>query len=146
MKTWFTATIQSSRMQDLYMHTSVFNIAEIPDIICVKLPDSMPRDMELSGVFDLNTNKALEFSEYVTRDEHRPWIDISKELLDMSPGQHVYKLTFVKLGVKLPAICWFSYIIQDTFVEKPYIYMTEARVESDIPKDDNTDENEGEGE
>lgn len=135
MKTPFTVTIQSSKMQDLYLHTEVFNLAEIPDVICVKLPDRLPRDMDLSGIFDLNTNKDVEYAEHVTRDEHRPWIDIDKDILDLAVGQHVYRLTFSKVDVKLTATCWFSYIIQDTFVEKPYIYMTEARVESDKPKE-----------
>lgn len=140
MKTWFTFTIQSSKMQDLPANTEVINLAEVPDIICIKLPDSMPRDMELSGIYDLNANKDIEFAEYVTRDEHRPWIDVQSSILDMTVGQHVYKLTFSKIGLTLTATCWFSYIIQDNHVDRPYIYMTEARVESDIPKDEDTDE------
>ena len=136
MKNCFTITIQSSKMQDLSSHTEVINLAEIPEIICIKLPDSLPRDMELSGIFDLNANKDIEFIDHVTRDEHRPWIDIQSSILDLSVGQHVYKLTFSKIGIILNAICWFSYIIQDNHPETPYIYMTEARVESDIPKEE----------
>lgn len=135
MQDCFTITIQSSKLHELSLHTDVFNLAEIPEIICVKLPDSMPRDMDLSGIYDLNSNKELEYADYVTRDEHRPWIDIRSELLDLSSGQHTYRLTFSKLGIKLTAQCWFSYIIQDNFVDKPYIYMTPARVESDTPED-----------
>lgn len=135
MRNYFTVTIQSSKMQDLSMHTEVFNLAEIPDIICVKLPDNFPRHMELSGIFDLNSNKDLDFAEYVIRDEYRPWIDIHSELLDTSVGQHIYKLTFSKIGVELPASCWFSYIIQDNFVEKPYIYM-ERDEEKDSSEED----------
>ena len=136
MKNCFTITIQSSKMQDLSSHTEVINLAEIPEIICIKLPDSLPRDLELSGIFDLNANKDIEFIDHVTRDEHRPWIDIQSSILDLSVGQHVYKLTFSKIGIILNAICWFSYIIQDNHPETPYIYMTEARVESDIPKEE----------
>lgn len=136
MQDCFTITIQASKMQDLSLHTDVYNLAEIPEIICVKLPDSFPRDMELSGFFDLGTNKDLDFAEYVMRNEHRPWIDIKSSFLDLSVGQHTYKLTFSRIGAILTATCWFSYIIQDNFVEKPYIYMTPARVESDIPKEE----------
>lgn len=136
MKNVFTLTLQSSKLQELSLHTEVFNLADIPEIICVKLPDSMPRDMELSGIYDLTNNKDVEYSDYVTRDEHRPWIDISTSIMDLSVGQHVYKMTFSKLGIRLTATCWFSYIVQDNFVERPYIYMTESRVASDIPKDD----------
>lgn len=136
MKNVFTLTLQSCKLQELPLHTEVVNLADIPEIICIKLPDSMPRMMELSGIYDLNSNKDIEFTDYVTRDEHRPWIDISTTILDLSSGQHIYKMIFSRLGVQLTATCWFSYIVQDNFVEKPYIYMTKARVESDIPKED----------
>ena len=89
MQNWFTATIQSAKMQDLSLHTEVFNIAQIPEVICIKLPDSLPRDMELSGIFDLYANEDLEFQGYVARDEHRPWIDINTEILDLSVGDKV---------------------------------------------------------
>ena len=128
MKSWFTVTIQSTKMQNLASNTEVFNLAEVPDIICVKMPDGMPRDMELSGIYDLNANKSLDYEQYVTRDEHKPWIDIRTTLLDLSVGQHVYKLSFTKLGIDLPAICWFSYIIQDNHLDKPYIYMDRSEV------------------
>jgi len=118
-------------MDDLALHTEVFNSKEVPDVICVKLPDSMPRDMDLSGIYDLTNNKELEFSDYVSRDEHRPWIDISTALLDVLSGQHIYKLTFSKEACKLTATCWFSYIIQDTFVNKPYVYMKREEEELD---------------
>lgn len=123
MKTCFTVTIQSAKMQELSKYTEVFNVAEIPDIICVKLPDSMPRDLDLSGIYCLDTNTDVEFEGSVTRNEHRPWIDISKDILDIKAGQHVYRLTFSKEDVSLTATCWFSYIVQDNFVDKPYIYM-----------------------
>lgn len=123
MKNWFTVTIQSCKMQDLPKYTEVFNLAEIPETICVKLPDSLPRDMELSGVYDLTNNKEVEFEDFVSRNDFRPWIDIQNTILDMTPGQHTYRLTFCKLGVSLTGTCWFGYIIQDNFVEKPYVYM-----------------------
>lgn len=131
----FTITIQSAKMQDLPKFTKVFNLAEIPDIICIKLPDGLPRDMELSGIYDLNADKDVDFIDHVTRDEMRPWIDIQSSILDLTTGQHVYKMVFSKLEAKLNATCWFSYIIQNNHPETPYIYMTEARVESDIPKE-----------
>lgn len=136
MKDCFTVTIQSSKMQDLASNTRVFNLAEIPDIICIKLPDSLPRNMELSGIYDLNADKDIDFADYVTRDEMRPWIDIQSSILDLSTGQHVYKLTFSRIEVKLTAVCWFGYIIQNNHPETPYIYMTESRIESDIPKEE----------
>lgn len=138
MKNWFTVTIQSSKLQDLSLHTEVYNLAEIPDIICVKLPDSLPRDMQLSSIYDLYSDENLDFDDKVSRDENRPWIDIQSALLDMSVGQHVYRLSFCRLGAKLNAICWFGYIIQDNHVEKPYIYMDRTLDSGDDSSDTET--------
>ena len=83
----------------------------------------MPRDMELSEIYNLETSKELDFADFVERDEQRPWIDIQATILDTMTGQHVYRMTFQKPDCKLKATCWFSYIIQDNNPEKPYIYM-----------------------
>jgi len=131
MKTCFTVTIQASEMHDLPKYTELFNSAEIPDIICVKFPDNLPRDFELSGIYYLNDNKIIDFDGHVTRSENRPWIDINKDILDFKAGQHTYRLTFTKPEMVLTAICWFSYIIQDNFVDKPYIYMKREESEEE---------------
>lgn len=83
----------------------------------------MPRSMELSEIYNLDTQEDVDFTDQVTRDEHKPWIDISRTILDLNPGQHTYRMTFGKLECKLKATCWFSYIIQENHPEKPYIYM-----------------------
>ena len=129
MQKYFTVTLQSSSMQELYMHTEVFNSAEIPNVICVKLPDGLPRDMQLSSIYNLDSNKTIEYEGHVTRDENRPWIDIDSSILDITAGQHVYRLIFSKDGIILNATCWFSYVIQDNFVPKPYIYMDRSESE-----------------
>ncbi len=79
--------------------------------------------MVLTEIYNLNASESLDYSDYVTRDENRPWIDIQSSILDVTAGQHTYRMTFNRLGEKLSATCWFSYIIQDNNPEKPYIYM-----------------------
>ena len=119
----FTTVIQSSKLTDLPLHTVMYNNKDFSDIVCVKLPSQMPRDMQLVEIYNLNSSEDLDFADFVTRDENKPWIDIQTSILDVSAGQHTYRMTFAKEDVKLTATCWFSYIIQDNNPEKPYIYM-----------------------
>ena len=119
----FTTVIQSSKLSDLPLHTVMYNNKDFSDIVCVKLPPQMPRDMQLVEIYNLNSSEDLDFMDFVTRDENKPWIDIQSSILDTTVGQHTYRMTFENLGCKLKATCWFSYIIQDNNPEKPYIYM-----------------------
>ena len=119
----FTTVIQASLISKLPSHTAVYNAKDINDIICVKFPLMVPRDYQLASIYDLNSDKELDFDDFVTRDENRPWIDINSSILDLTPGQHVYRMILSKPDSRLTATCWFSYIIQDNFPETPYIYM-----------------------
>lgn len=129
----FTTVIQSSQLSELPLNTKIYNSKDFDEIVCVKLPPQMPRDMDLIEIYNLNASKDVDFADQVARDEHRPWIDISSSILDLGIGQHTYRITFAKENCKLKATCWFSYIIQDNNPEKPYIYM-------------NRDENSGDSE
>ena len=119
----FTTVIQSSQLSDLPLNTKIYNSKDFSEIVCIKLPPQMPRDMDLTEIYNLNASEDVDFADQVTRDEHRPWIDISSTILDQTPGQHIYRMTFQKEDCKLKANCWFSYIIQENNPEKPYIYM-----------------------
>lgn len=119
----FTTVIQSSKLSEIPLNTVVYNKADFSEVVCVKLPPEMPRDMELTEIYNLDSQEDLDFADQVTRDENRPWIDISSSILDTAIGQHTYRMTFAKEDRKLKATCWFSYIIQDNHPEKPYIYM-----------------------
>ena len=119
----FTTVIQSSQLSDLPLNTKIYNKEDFSEIVCVKLPDKFPRRMELAEIYNLDAQEELDIADQTTRDEHRPWIDISSSILDLTVGQHTYRMTFYNIGGKLNATCWFSYIIQDNHPEKPYIYM-----------------------
>lgn len=119
----FTTVIQSGRLSDLPLYTVMYNKADFSEIVCVKLPDGLPRDLVLSEIYNLDAAEDIDFADKATRDENRPWIDIDSSILDTTTGQHTYRMTFQHLGDKLNSTCWFSYIIQDNNPEKPYIYM-----------------------
>ena len=115
--------MQSRKLSVLPTKTKIYNKADFSDVVCIKLPPQLPRDMELMEIYNLDSQEDLDFTDQVTRDEHRPWVDISSSILDTGVGQHTYRMTFEKPECKLKATCWFSYIIQDNHPEKPYIYM-----------------------
>ena len=119
----FTTVIQASQLSQMPLHTKIYNSKDFSDIVCIKFPPEMPRDMVLSEIYDLYASADIDYNDKVSRDEFKPWIDIDSSILDKTAGQHVYRLTFVKENCKLKATCWFSYIIQDNNPEKPYIYM-----------------------
>lgn len=127
----FTTVIQSSQLSDLPLNTKIYNSKDFSEIVCVKLPPQMPRDMELSEIYNLDAQEDVDFADQVTRDEHKPWIDISSSILDLAPGQHTYRMTFGKPECKLKATCWFSYIIQENNPEKSYIYMKRDETSDD---------------
>lgn len=133
----FTTVIQSSQLSDLPSHTLIYNVKDFSDIVCVKLPPQMPRSMDLVELYNLDSEKDIDFIDQVTRDEHRPWIDISTSILDTKEGQHIYRMTFRNLGGKLKATCWFSYIIQNNNPEKPYIYMNRDEDSEDSGSSEN---------
>lgn len=119
----YTTIIQSSHMMELSRYSHVFNIQNFADIICVKLPDDFPRDFELVGLYNLESNKDIDFEDYVEQIPYRPWVDFKRSVLDTHIGQHVYRMDFARDGLNFGATCWFSYIIQDNNPEKPYVYM-----------------------
>ena len=133
----FTTVIQSSQLSDLPLNTKIYNSKDFDEIVCVKLPPQMPRDMDLTEIYNLNASEDVDFADKTTREEHRPWIDIDRDILDITAGQHVYRMTFQKPDCKLKATCWFSYIIQDNNPEKPYIYMD--RDEGNTPDSSGSD-------
>ena len=119
----FTTVIQSSTLSKMPLYTVMYNNKDISEIVCVKLPPEMPRDMDLIEIYNLNASEDIDFTDKTTREEHKPWIDIDSSILDLTAGQHVYRMTFAKPDCKLKATCWFCYIVQDNNPEKPYIYM-----------------------
>lgn len=127
----FTTVIQSCRLPQLPLNTVIYNSKDVSEIICIKLPPEMPRDMNLAEIYNLNSSEDVDFTDYVTRNEYRPWVDIQSSILDLTAGQHVYRMTFAKTDCKLKATCWFSYIIQDNNPEKPYIYMDRSEDSGD---------------
>ena len=93
--------------------------------------------MDLTEIYNLNASEDVDFADKTTREEHKPWVDIDSTILDLTVGQHTYRMTFAKPDCKLKATCWFSYIIQDNNPEKPYIYMKRDEDSGDSSSSEN---------
>jgi hypothetical protein len=135
----YTTIIQSCHMQNLSSNTNVFNIQNFADTVCVKLPNDFPRNFELVGVYNLESNKSIEFEDYVEQLPYKPWVDIKKTVLSTEIGQHTYRLDFMQPGYTIGASCWFSYIIQNNDPKKPYIYMNREDDSGDSSDDSSED-------
>ena len=133
----YTTIMQSCHMCSLSSNTKVFNIQNFADTVCVKLPDDFPRDFELTGMYNLETDKVIDFEDYVEQVPYKPWVDIKKTVLSTEIGHHTYRLDFTQKGFAIGATCWFSYIIQDNNPETPYIYM--KREEPEDSSDDSSE-------
>ena len=64
--------------------------------------------------------------EGIVRVPDKPWVDISKSILDVTAGSHLYRLSFIDIYTNDIFFVYFSYIIQDKDVEKPYLYMKDG--------------------
>lgn len=133
----YITAIQSTHMSDLSNNTMVFNLKDFSDTVCIKLPDDFPRHFNLNEMYYLNDDKIIEFEDYVTRDEYHPWIDIKKNILDTSIGNHIYRLSFTEPDCTFAFSCWFGYIIQENNPEQPYVYMNRT---DDSSSDDSSEE------
>lgn len=65
----------------------------------------------------------LDFASFIHRDCCHPWLDILSSWLNMIPGRHIYKFSFVNRATSDTVELFFSYIAQVDDPEKSYVYM-----------------------
>lgn len=134
----YTTIIQSCHMSGLSSNTKVFSLYNFADTVCIKLPNDFPRNFELVELYNLESDKVIDFTDYVEQIPYKPWVDIKKTLLSTEIGQHTYRMSFYNPHIGPNATCWFSYIIQNGHPDKPYIYMKRKD-----PEDSSDDSSEG---
>lgn len=65
----------------------------------------------------------LDFASFIHHDCCHPWLDILSSWLNMIPGRHIYKFSFVNRATSDTVELFFSYIAQVDDPEKSYVYM-----------------------
>ena len=101
----------------------VISSHEIPYFFYLHIPNYQKENKvyELSDVSEIKT--VIKYGKLLKQDKCRPWISIETRLLDMTVGLHVYQLSFVNTILNHVFNMYFAYNIQDSNLEKPYIYM-----------------------
>lgn len=117
---------------DAIRQSRIFNINEIENILWLKIPDpskydsAHSSDLFLKSVYELNSTDEfveLDFTDDIERDSRRVWLKINTNMLNTSPGFHMYKFMFIDTRFNEEQNFFFAYKIQTDNPDKPYIYM-----------------------
>lgn len=110
--------------RDVASANRVFNTSEIDYFLFVKVPQEFGRHFELYRVDEiLEKEEKVCCKDMWEHDRGRPWYRFKSEKLNMDPGYHIYRLSFVNYSTNDTSMLFISYIIQSNGPEKPYIYM-----------------------
>lgn len=116
--------LRACKHSDLPKHTKVINKSELPYFFWIRIPSEIAKRFELYKLEEVGRCETeIKYLGSLSQEFRRPWIRIVANILDVDPGQHIYKMSFVDKMSDDIAYVFFSYILQDDNPEKPYIYM-----------------------
>lgn len=106
-------------------HTPVINLHQLGYKVHIHLPEAIITDSELYRVDEIIPNivEDVSYTGFINRECRKPWLDILVEWLNTSPGQHIYKLSFVNVKTDSLFSLYLSYIIQEDHPKQDYVYM-----------------------
>lgn len=117
---------------ELSANAIVFNRNELTDCIWVSLPEVINHSTVLYQVEEISPAcSEIEFSDFIERDNGRPWLKVNVSKLNIDPGYHAYKLLFMEPGSHTTYAVYIAYIIQDDNPERPYIYINRSKEASE---------------
>lgn len=112
---------------EIAQNTTLFNVNQFEYWTWIQLPKEVLRDYELFEVNEFFPNNGeADWLHLVFREGCRPWLKICKDMFNLSIGKHIYQLKFVNRYTNDVVTYYFSYIIQNSEPERPYIYMTDS--------------------
>lgn len=114
--------------QNLPQVTVVVNKNELPYFIWVKIPSMYKNEFELIKFEEVNNSESakLDMDESISRDGCRPWFKVKSRCLNLTSGQHIYRMSLVNVCNDSMVYLYFSYILQDDDPDKSYIYMNRS--------------------
>lgn len=103
----------------------VININEFPGIVPILLPDGFNHIHRLYDVHEMSPKwVAVEsFQDKFTSKQPTPWIDVKSLDLNLAPGYHKYRLSFIDICTNDTTYLYFAYQVQTDAPDKPYLYM-----------------------
>lgn len=109
---------------DIPKHTKVINKLQMPYWLWIQLPRGVLQDFELYQVDEFFPHTGeCDWLESVSRESGRPWLRICQKMLNLAVGKHIYRIQFVNRYNNDVVDYYFSYILQDSSPDTPYIYM-----------------------
>ena len=107
------------------LNTYVINKNAIEYETWIKIPPEFGKECILYEVKEIVPNvKEFDFLNVIEHVCCKPWLKAISSHLNLDPGQHVYKLSFINKFSNDTNSLYVSYIIQDDTPDKPYIYMS----------------------
>ena len=112
---------------ELALHTKIVNIHDMEHYLWVRVDPVLVKTYTLYGFdeVDLEKDVHLDIDTICQHESGRIWYRFDSELLNRSPGQHVYRMHMVNTFTDVTISLYFSYIIQREDTDKPYVYMRE---------------------
>lgn len=117
------------KYDELPQHTPVINAMNIEYYLWIKLPEYIDETysfFEIQEIQPMHLNLVLDERSNRIKRERICWIRIIFQILGLSHGQHIYKLRFVNKENDVVTL-YFSYIIQNDDVKRPYMYMNRRK-------------------
>lgn len=125
MKEFPVMKINACSRKDLPANTPVWNRDMIESKIHVFLDPYIVNDYSLYKLEELTDSGLEEIPLGDLAQQSRNWLDINTDTLNVSAGQHSYRVTFFNMKDKSTISLYFSYILQDSNPDRPYVYMNQ---------------------
>lgn len=116
--------------------TPIWNLNEVDYYVWINLNPAYTKHARLYEVSEVITDSSNENVLAIEAFEMTSlcWVKVVSQMLNMTCGKHVYKLSFVDTMTNDTFFLFVSYIIQNDNPNKPYVYMKPAS-DDEFPED-----------
>lgn len=125
-------TIDATSYDCIPSHVKLFNLQSIDELLWVSLPAEAGRACMLVGLQQTLPTDLIYDIDDSSLVKENTWLCIPWELLDLDPGQHIYKIMLKdKFNTQTFAL-FFSYMIQTNAPDRPYVYIQRSSDETEV--------------
>lgn len=129
MKTFPVFQLDAVLHKDMITASKVFSVPEFDYFLFVRVPELFARSCSLYQVDEIVDKAHFVCSkELWDHEPGRIWYRFKSHMLNLHPGLHVYRLSFVNTSNNETYQLYISYVVQDSDPNKPYDYMHRGRL------------------
>lgn len=115
--------LNACKYNEIPSNTYLYNKQELDYYLWVYLKPDECANSYLYSVVEVSGSEDVCPPLLAFKRESECWIKVDTGYLNITPGLHTYKLSFVEKSSDALFSRYIAYIIQDDDPEKPYIYM-----------------------